>query len=491
MPALLQLLVHLLQLYEASSLRLADVIAAGDLGYRCPSRCWCELPHPAVAPSTAVLSVTCSGKGLTEVPCDLLDPATLELNLDDNRLADLPVSIAASAPHLRVLSASKNAITKLNKNLFTALPNLVELRLSHNRLQNLDAKDLSSCVNLRIIDLSHNMLSVLPFDLLDNLPVWFEANLSHNRLRSVTSQSQTSAGSSTDALERPPVMTARQLNRDTRLDLSHNLLESVDSRFRWPVASCPALLDLSGNPALSYTGSGALKPLLRSVSADCDLDELRLRRLGLARLPAYAFRGRDLRLHSLRRLSLASNAIATVENGALNSLTRLSELDLSDNRLTEIPNLSDLNNLMRLDLSHNLLTIFVDPTRLPANLRWLSLGRNSLHNLHPSVFTRFASLQSLDLRDNGLKDFRPTRQQISGLTELLLGGNELRREHLAGIFAASPKLLRLDLSRNRISQIPDNLTGTVRICAFSTSAGMDFLRLSHWTWEPGSWKSWT
>ncbi|MGY2041630.1 NEL-type E3 ubiquitin ligase domain-containing protein [Pseudomonas pergaminensis] len=158
----------------------------------------------------------------------------------------------------------------------------------------------------------------------------------------------------------------------------------------------------------------------------------------------------------IRRLKLASAKLtATQLNGFLSQFPHLRELDLSGNRLTELPQaLGELAQLSDLDLSGNELTITASTqarlNRLSA-LQRLSLAGNRVRNLQVTSLTE---LTSLDL----------ARTQIKVWPEGVL---------------SLPRLGFLDLSYSAVTSIPDAvwvghealLAGTkLRGCRLSRSA---------------------
>jgi len=159
------------------------------------------------------------------------------------------------------------------------------------------------------------------------------------------------------------------------------------------------------------------------------------------------------RLSSLTLLSLANNNLEHPDGGFPNGWTSglhgVASLDLSRNRLAELPEeVCAMQQLRRLILDANSLVSLPEfqPGQLPA-LEVLSASSNRLSVLPPSV-TVLTRLQTLNVADNLLKTL-PAVSGMAQLAQLNARGNRLRGLHAP----LSPALRHLDLSRNSIEQI--------------------------------------
>ncbi|NP_001018560.2 uncharacterized protein LOC553753 precursor [Danio rerio] len=133
----------------------------------------------------------------------------------------------------------------------------------------------------------------------------------------------------------------------------------------------------------------------------------------------------------LKQLRLAYNHIEKISEGDFQNLDSLTLILLQGNRLKTIEegDFKGLGALNLLDLSHNFLDTF--PKHLPPSVQQLYLSNNSLTGLS----------------ENSLHGF-------SGLRYLRLGHNKLRNERLdPGAFNLT-SLVELDLSYNRLTEIP-------------------------------------
>ena len=212
-----------------------------------------------------------------------------------------------------------------------------------------------------------------------------------------------------------------------------------------------------------------------------DLSDNRL----LGRLPAALGR-----LDRLTRLDLSDNQITGRLPGALSALSALTRLDLSGNRITgAIPGaLGSLGSLNRLDLSDNRIT-----GRLPGALSALSaltrldLSGNRITGKIPDAFGKLDKLNELALSDNQLTGAIPVKlADITGLSALDLSGNCLDGSPPAEL-GTLIHLTSLYLHDNCLSgKVPTQLTNqsqhsTLRVDIDNPALCRDpVLSLAHW-----------
>ncbi len=148
---------------------------------------------------------------------------------------------------------------------------------------------------------------------------------------------------------------------------------------------------------------------------------------------------------TLRDLNLSANGISFLPAGLVP--TGIERLWLADNALMVLPEeAATWSKLTYLNLDRNLLSELPDLSH--TRLRWLRLNANRL-SLLPSLPD---TLETLTVADNRLQAFyfKPR-----ALKELNLSGNPLTQV----AETLGDGLTWLDLSRTRISQLPQNLTG--------------------------------
>ncbi|NXX79097.1 NRROS regulator, partial [Urocolius indicus] len=419
-------------------------------------------------------------------------PALRMLDLAGNHLTeDMVSALVRNLSSLESLSVARNVIMRLDSSIFTNLTQLLELNLEKNyifeidqafeglqRLQRLNvAYNYLPCVvefgltQLRVLNVSNNAIEwflALESDDLFELEV---LDLSHNRLLFF------------------PV-----LPRQSKL---HSLLlqDNVMSFYqRLPNGTSLAhvkvqFLLIDGNSTTVTTVS------LWDEICHSNLSSLRLLDMSQNQV-WYLPEGFLAQMPSLTHLKLNQNCLETFHLSSGDPLATLTELDLSQNRLTELGARDVLSNLQlfnlsanrlralppgvftytrkitTVDLSHNRLDLCPQPAvageeeRPPCvdvrgleTLTHLSLAGCGLQGLggHPFQGT---SLMHLDLSDNS----RALSGGLGWLRDLSLTLRvlSLRNTNLSSAaldFSALHSLVRLDLSGNSLSAFPGSLNG--------------------------------
>ncbi|XP_055341474.1 podocan-like [Paramacrobiotus metropolitanus] len=166
----------------------------------------------------------------------------------------------------------------------------------------------------------------------------------------------------------------------------------------------------------------------------------------------------------LQELRLQHCGLNVVRNSALQLLKGLKRLDLSENRLSQISNLTfiGLSSLLYLDLSSNRIAA-IDPASFAylRDLIRLDLNANKLTKLPNDLLTGLVSLHYLNLEVNHIGDihtavFSPTTQ----LVHLNLAMNPI--QSVEKVTLELPHLQYADFSHNRLSTVPQNLPVTIR-----------------------------
>ncbi|XP_068160336.1 fibromodulin [Antennarius striatus] len=136
----------------------------------------------------------------------------------------------------------------------------------------------------------------------------------------------------------------------------------------------------------------------------------------------------------IKYVYLQRNQITGIQNGVFDNATNLVWVVLFHNQLNSLKIgqnvFSKLKNLDRLFLDHNELTDV--PPNLPRSITDLRLGHNQISKISPDSFEGMANLTNLQLHSNVLED-------------------------VGGAFSGLKSLTMLDLRKNRLRKIPDNL----------------------------------
>ncbi|XP_008114843.2 malignant fibrous histiocytoma-amplified sequence 1 [Anolis carolinensis] len=209
-------------------------------------------------------------------------------------------------------------------------------------------------------------------------------------------------------------------------------------------------LSLRRNRLAQLPPPSALRHLVRL--SELDLSHNRLRGL--------RDEGRALALlgGQLRKLNLSHNQLGAESEGALPAglahLRCLEELDLSFNRLRRLPerSLAPLQRLRALDVDHNQLGAFPNALLSLGALEELDCSGNRLLRALPEGISALHRLKVLWLSGTGLEALPEGLCRLAALESLMLDGNRLVA--LPAGFGGLQRLKMLNLSSNLLSDFP-------------------------------------
>lgn len=160
-----------------------------------------------------------------------------------------------------------------------------------------------------------------------------------------------------------------------------------------------------------------------------------------------------VQLTKLKSINLSNNQLTIVPE-SLGRLTQLHSINLSSNRLTVIPQwLTYLTQLQSLDFSNNRLTSLPKSLGLLMQLQSLDLSSNRLISL-PKRLDLLTQLQSLDLSNNRLTALPKWLGQLTQLQSLDLSNNMLMA--LPEWLGLLTQLHSLCLLGNELTELPDS-----------------------------------
>eukprot|EP01117_Protostelium_nocturnum_P001729 TRINITY_DN1212_c1_g1_i3.p1 TRINITY_DN1212_c1_g1~~TRINITY_DN1212_c1_g1_i3.p1 ORF type:complete len:1018 (+),score=220.97 TRINITY_DN1212_c1_g1_i3:268-3321(+) len=402
-----------------------------------------ELPE-AIKRLTKLSMLDISSNRFTQFPQQILSLTSLhDLFLFGNRISNIPKEIS-SLINLRSLNISSNRMTQFPDSLAT-LTNLTSLNLSRNKLVTLENEIITSlCDSLATLSLQFNNIVDIPsgFSFLKNLK---NLNLSHNEI--------TSFGNNAEFMN------------VTDLDVSCNQMTEVPSCFS--TLNSIQRLNLSKNRITMLPSIVAKWNLIR---------ELRLKENQIKELPEELWE-----LTSLQVLDLTSNSIKDLST-SLGNLIYLQELYFGDNKIELLPKqIGLLSSLKSLNLFGNELIEIPRDLLDCKELVTLLLGYNKLKMIPQSDGDDWTELEELVLSGNqfgrlpigidllcGMKNLRilllgncglcdplDHLSSLKSLTQLDLSGNRITQ--VPDSFADLLELVRLDLSNNRIESLPKEL----------------------------------
>ena len=404
----------------------------------------------ALADLTALVTLNLASNKLVALPPDLFSQTKYlqELYLQNNSLSVLAPGLFDGLQHLLVLNLSRNDVGNdwLTPDTFSSCVRLVALDLSHNRLNRLEGSILNGLTSLQILDLSHNRLHTIPGNTFLSQHNLHILRLSDNNIDSLHPQALTGLS----------VLSSLSLERNRIANLHKDVLQNTSA----------GLVDfsLAGNLLTfipeAVRSLGKLKTLDVGDNLIVNLSNDSL--TGLTNLYGLRLAGNRIeKFHSivfapipdLQALNLANNKLSNLEQGVFNSITKLRMLRLDQNQLEDINGiLAGQTELRWLNVSSNRLQWF-DYAFIPKNLEWLDLHDNHIEELQNYYkLGEGFSLKTLDASSNKIKKL-DALSLLPSLQYVLLKKNKITTI-LPSTFRAKTSLKRVDLTSNRIQQLP-------------------------------------
>ncbi|WP_051041004.1 leucine-rich repeat domain-containing protein [Fibrisoma limi] len=214
-------------------------------------------------------------------------------------------------------------------------------------------------------------------------------------------------------------------------------------------------VDLSGLCGLArlrtlwVSSSGKSVQLPDCIGRLSQLTELQVENGLMNRLPATIGSLRQLRKLVLLRCGLDSLP------ATIGQLTKLQELNVSSNKLCQLPNLGQLRELNRLDVTQNQLTTLPDDIGQLTQLTTLNAGQNRLREL-PASIGRLTKLSFLLLFNNQLERLPDELGKLKKLRILMIGDNQLTS--LPNSLVRLDSLESLGIGKNRLRAFPTSFT---------------------------------
>ncbi|XP_034640793.1 leucine-rich repeat serine/threonine-protein kinase 1 [Trachemys scripta elegans] len=246
----------------------------------------------------------------------------------------------------------------------------------------------------------------------------------------------------------------------TELDLSANCLASLPSVIPWGLINLRKL-NLSDNQLTELPSVQSSDEIIctRLLEVDVSINRLCILPSGF------------LHLTKLQKLIATKNYLEKLfdEESATNwiGLRKLQELDVSDNRLVELPTLFlyCFKSLTILNVSKNNLKVFPDPWACP--LKCCKASRNSLESLPDTLAVFWKNhLREVDFSENSLNEVPQGLFQLEALVSLKLLGNQLVSLPSQDKWTCK-QLKSLDLSKNQLGKSEEGFK-TKRISFFTT-----------------------
>ncbi|EPZ31094.1 hypothetical protein O9G_001005 [Rozella allomycis CSF55] len=158
-------------------------------------------------------------------------------------------------------------------------------------------------------------------------------------------------------------------------------------------------------------------------------------------------------LENLKKLSIAKCAFESLSFQQFEKLKALTHLDVSFNRIQCLPDNFNLPHLVNLNARGNQLTCIPNSIKHLKCLIKLDLSKNDIVEFEPIIW-RNQSIQILNLSENKIKNIR-FPEDTHGIKALILKGN-LIEEIPLGI-TKTPQLNILDMRRNNLKTIASDI----------------------------------
>lgn len=362
-----------------------------DLQTSCPYKCQCFTPA----------QVLCADERMTALPSNM-SRQVKELIIMTSAVAYLFPHTLEESPQLTKLIFLNNALRSIHSQAFENLTELQELDISGNPwLEHLFLGTFAKQGNLTKLQLNFNRFKTVLPGMFDSLKQLETLQMKSNIISDL------------------PQFLFLNLHKLRTLDLSQNKLTEVNRE--------------------TFSGLGKL-------------EILKLNHNLISNLTSDTFHN----VPELTELHLEWNKISHLRDGVFSALTELKVLNLRGNLLTtfsdQVFGFSNLTLLM-LNLKDNRLTELSSLSRL-TSLTDLILSSNRLSNLPEDIFRNVTVLENLDLSENQLTVLPETIfNDLFSIKTIHLHNNNLSKVD-AKLFEDQVLIQQLYLSNNRLETLP-------------------------------------
>ncbi|XP_078700297.1 uncharacterized protein LOC144927071 isoform X1 [Branchiostoma floridae x Branchiostoma belcheri] len=381
-------------------------------------------------------------------------PAIVDIKISHNKISDLPPGVFRGCGQLQSVVADGNKLTKIQKGVFKDLPNLQEVLFSYNQIETIEVGAFSNLSNSIVFSLENNRIRDIRKGVFDAPIGAREIQLQNNNI-SVIEPGALSAFSkiSTLVLDNNNLSSLAGVfqglgNTFTNsFSLKNNQIAALDDN-TFEGLDKLLVLDLSDNQLRTITGQ-----VFASLSSlmFLNLNNNKLVKINF-KLP-----------NGITQLDLSDNQLAALDENTFEGLHDLLNLDLSDNQIRALTGqvFANLSSLTFLDLHNNKLVRMDSP--LPKGIGEVMLSSNLLSQVPPLP----GSLGTLDLSYNPLESLVQGQfSHIPSITTLGLSGIKYFIEKGtidAGVFAGLGRLGTLNLADNRLTRVPSEVLGKIKL----------------------------
>ena len=396
--------------------------------------------------------IYCFRKRLTEVPRFAPGTSVLRVDLRENHISSIRMNAFINVSTWEIF-LDENRIREINPGAFTGLETtLRSLTLQENEnLQPLNDV-FKNMTRLRKFDLSKTYIRKAPF-----VPYLTELDVSNNKINDNTVDGYF-----------PTYYNLSKLN------LGYNELETFPNSSLFQVKSSLVQLDLKQNrigsiESGSLKGYSQLKTLdlssnrrFKDIPTDALTDVPQLESLNMYYNDIHTISDQAFdNVPNLKTVHLGFNPIRNIPSAALRPLRKLESFTVWNISMVTIPEnaFSTINspNMGHINIGSNLLRSLPENLFGPVKtLHSLHINSNYLTNLPENLFESMNRLSSLRLENNQFEETPKTLRHLTRLSTLYMFKNQLR-EFSGDEIAENSELSSIDLNDNLISVFPTSL----------------------------------
>lgn len=311
---------------------------------------------------------------------------------------------------LLVLDLSKNQIRELQQNSFCLAEQLTQLDLSKNLLQSIHVGAFSGLAQLNFLNLEYNKLELIPANSFTSLTKLKSIRMSHNLIKMI------------------PVELFGQNIQLQNIYLNDNAIEWLLGEQTFRHLASVNEFDLHNNP-IANLGCCIINAqsidIRRTNSKGCYIGA------------------------RTNRILANDNQISFIDSNDATPIN-LKHLELRNNRLLKIENLTRFENFIHLDLTNNTISdIGISTFAKMHRLEKLYLRNSGLSKIYFGLFSYKPKLKLLDISYNelGQIDFRMF-VSLNSLNKLDLDGNNITELDATEIRKIFPALLEISILEN-------------------------------------------
>lgn len=405
-----------------------DAISNTDFGRR-----FCFIRH-LIYPSRNLKNITYKPNRMAN--------EKLELIFDNCTLDALPMSIFEHFPNIKTVYAWNIQLKTVSTEMFRYANELLTLDLSKNHIERLDAHTFSLAIRLNNLDLSKNHIESIDVNAFAHLNQLNILNLNHNKLSLIPAMALTSLVQlkaiylSFNSIKLIPVELFAQNARLQTIHLNDNAIEWMFGEQTFRHLSDVNEFDVHNNPIVNFGGCiiNARSIDIRNTNALGCFISARTKRI----------------LANDNRIAFVDITTASSSSSTAVFESPLEHIDLANNRLHSMQNLTQFERLRYLDVSNNHLhDIGLNSFARMHQLEVLNLRSSGLAHINFGLFSHKSKLRTLDLSYNDLGhcDFRMFVAMTS-LVQLNLNGNNLSELDATEIRRIFPALTKIGISQN-------------------------------------------